>query len=137
MKKLTLTQRNDTNIFDATLESDGNERFLVNSKIQIGKDVFTVRESVRTTREGSFPIHYRVVLSKAIQSTYHNVRDINFLHVHRVERVSTTKIKITTNLGVSSEFGYPNAETCLGDYVMFNRIWRESASGIKENRLEY
>lgn len=137
MKIHTLNKRENKNLYDALMESNGNERFLVGEKINTKSGDFYIESSKRITSQGSFPILYRLVLSAPEKLTFYSPDGINFLHVFRIERKSLTKIEITSVSGTLREFGYPDAETCLNDYVIFNRMWRESASGSKKDRLKY
>ena len=137
MKIYTLNKRENKNLYDALMESDGHERFLVGKKINTEAGDFYIEESKRTTPEGSFPILYRLVLSAPEKLTFYSLHGINFHHVFRIERKSLRNIEITTVDRHSIELVYPDAETCLSDYVIFNRMWRESASGFEKDRLKY
>lgn len=137
MKIHTINKRENKNLYDALMESDGHERFLVGKKINTEAGDFYIEESKRTTSEGSFPILYKLVLSAPEKLTFHSPNGINFPYIFRIERKSLTKIEITSVNRTLMEFNYPNAETCLSDYVIFNRMWRESTSGFKKDRLKY
>lgn len=137
MKIYTINKRENENLYHAIMESNGNERFLVGEKINTEAGDFYIEESKRTTPEGSFPILYELVLSAPEKLTFHSPDGIDFFHVFRIERKSLTKIEITCAYGVLIELSYPDAGTCLSDYVIFNRIWRESTSGFKKDRLKY
>lgn len=137
MKIHTINKRENKNLYDALMESDGHERFLVGKKINTEAGDFYIEESKRTTPEGSFPILYKLVLSAPERLTFYSLAGINFLQVFRIERKSLTKIEITSTNRTLIELVYPDAETCLSDYVIFNRMWRESTSGFKKDRLKY
>ena len=137
MKIYIINKRENENLYDAIMESNGNERFLVGEKINTEAGDFYIEESEKTTSEGSFPILYKLILSAPEKLTFHSPNGINFPYVFRIERKSLTKIEITSAYGVLIELSYPDAETCLSDYVIFNRIWRESTSGFKKDRLKY
>lgn len=137
MKIHTINKRENENLYDVLMESNGNERFLVGKKINTKSGDFYIEASKRITPDDSFPILYRLVLSAPEKLTFYNLSGINFIHVLRIERKSLTKIEITTVNRTSMEFTYPDAETCLSDYVIFNRMWRESVSGIEKDRLKY
>ena len=61
--------------------------------------------------------------------TIKNFNDVDFVHIHRVERISETEILLRTNHQLKTTYTYDNPEDCLSDFLILRE--KQKKAGIK------
>ena len=123
--------------FNLIVESVNDERFELRELLYIDGQKYVIVYSQRLNPDDFSQPRYDITIKKIVRQTFYNYDHIVFHHVMRITRVNATKIKIVTSAGHYSEVGFMDAETCLSDYNLLGKMWREANGSMEQDRLGY
>lgn len=138
MRIIEMKKNNENNLYlDLTVESVNDERFELRETIFLDKEKYVIVYSKRLNPDDYRQPKYDITIKKIIRQTFYNYDHIDFYHTIKIIRENPTKIKIVSCQGHYSELGFMDAETCLKDYNLLGKMWREANGSMEKDRLGY
>jgi hypothetical protein len=120
--------------YEIILESDNGEFFRKREKYEID-NVMYMMYNVELINNEEEPDIYKLYARKLKQHTIYNYDDIKFIWVFSIERTSATQIEIVSGERTSI-YTFKTKEECLSEYLLLQRLWRETNGTTEDDRLE-